>query len=167
MKKGGMKLMAAALASVMALSLAGCGRAATKETTKAAETKTAETKAEGETSVKEEAAGGKIGLMVGTVAISEEEYRTAESWQKKLGADEVVIQTYPDNFMSEEETTISNMLSLVSDPEIKVVIFVQGVPGASAAIAKAKETRPDILYINGGPNEDPDVACAAADICIA
>ena len=101
--------MAAALASVMALSLAGCGRAATKETTKAAETKTAETKAEGETSVKEEAAGGKIGLMVGTVAISEEEYRTAESWQKKLGADEVVIQTYPDNFMSEEETTISNM----------------------------------------------------------
>ena len=44
MKKGGMKLMAAALASVMALSLAGCGRAATKETTKAAETKTAETK---------------------------------------------------------------------------------------------------------------------------
>ena len=166
MKKGGMKLMAAALASVMALSLAGCGRAATKETTKAAETKTAETKAEGETSVKEEAAGGKIGLMVGTVAISEEEYRTAESWQKKLGADEVVIQTYPDNFMSEEETTISNMLSLVSDPEIKVVIFVQGVPGASAAIAKAKETRPDILYINGGPNEDPDVACAAADICI-
>ncbi len=164
------KLLAAALASVMVLSLAACGRAATKETTKAPE----ETKAAGETKGADEettaaaaaATDGKIGLMVGTVAISEEEYRTAESWQKKLGEDKVVIQTYPDNFMSEEETTISNMLSLVSDPDIKVVIFVQGVPGASAAIAKAKETRPDILYINGGPNEDPDVACEAADLCI-
>lgn len=163
-------LVSLLLVAVMVLSLVACGNKADSGKTEtdggAAETKAEESKgAEEETSSGADA-NGKIGLMVGTVAISEEEYRSAEAWQKQLGEDKVVIQTYPDNFMSEEETTISNMLSLVSDPDIKVVVFVQGVPGASAAIAKAKEVRPDILYINGGPNEDPDVACEAADICI-
>ncbi len=147
------RLVAVLLAAMMVLSLSACGGS--------------DSGSDGTGSAGGESSGeGKIGLMVGTVAISEEEYRSAEAWQNELGEDKVVIQTYPDNFMSEEETTISNMLSLVSDPDIKVVIFLQGVPGSSAAITRAKEVRPDILYINGGPNEDPDVACEAADICI-
>ena len=36
----------------------------------------------------------------------------------------------------------------------------------AAAIAKAKEIRPDVLYIVGGPNENPDVINAAADLVI-
>ena len=109
---------------------------------------------------------GKIGLMVGTVSSSEEEYRAAERWLKTLGEDHCTIQTYPDNFMKEEETTISNLISLVSDPEIKAVVFLQGVAGSSAAISKAKEVRPDVLYINAGPTEDPDVVCNAADLVV-
>lgn len=109
---------------------------------------------------------GKIGIMVGTVATSEEEYRTAEIWKETFGEDKVVIQNYPDNFMKEQETTISNMLSLVSDPEIKAVVFCQGVPGCTAAIEKAKEKRPDILYINCAPNEDPPVSAPVADVLI-
>lgn len=109
---------------------------------------------------------GKIGIMVGTVAISEEEYRTAELWKEVLGEDKVVIQNYPDNFMKEQETTISNMLSLISDPKVKAVVFCQGVPGATAAIEKAKEKRPDVLYINASPNEDPPVTTPVADVLI-
>ena len=111
------------LAIILVLSLAACGSKQSDGGGGGGETESAEG---GESSGE-----GKIGLMVGTVAISEEEYRSAEAWQQELGEDKVVIQTYPDNFMSEEETTISNMLSLVSDPDIKVVIFLQGVPGAS------------------------------------
>ena len=158
MKKKMRRIASMLLAIILVLSLAACGSKQSDGGGGGGETESAEG---GESSGE-----GKIGLMVGTVAISEEEYRSAEAWQQELGEDKVVIQTYPDNFMSEEETTISNMLSLVSDPDIKVVIFLQGVPGASAAITRAKEVRPDILYINGGPNEDPDVACEAADICI-
>ena len=33
-------------------------------------------------------------------------------------------------------------------------------------IAKAKEVRPDVLYINTGPTEDPDVVCNAADVVV-
>ena len=162
------QLLSLVLVLVMVLSLAGCGskKEDSGETKKAEATETKKAEGGETQAASGEKIEGKIGLMVGTVAISEEEYRSAEAWKNKLGEDKVVIQTYPDNFMSEEETTISNMLNLVSDPDIKVVIFVQGVPGASAAIAKAKEVRPDILYINGGPNEDPDVACTAADLCI-
>ena len=109
---------------------------------------------------------GKIGIMCGTIATSEEQYRTAEAWKEKLGEDRVVIQTYPDNFMKEQETTISNLLSLVSDPEIKVVAIVDGIPGTTAAIEKAKEKRPDVLYIVGSPNEDPSIVAPAADVII-
>lgn len=167
------KLLAVLLAVITVLSLAACGSKKAEETEKAT-TKAAKTEAETKTAGTEAAATddeipefeGKIGLMVGTVAISEEEYRTAQAWQQKLGEDKVVIQNYPDNFMSEEETTISNLVSLVSDPEVKAVVFNQGIPGAAAAIAKAKEIRPDVLYIVGGPNEDPDVITAAADLVI-
>ena len=92
------------------------------------------------------ASEGKIGIMCGTIATSEEQYRTAEAWKEKLGEDRVVIQTYPDNFMKEQETTISNLLSLVSDPEIKVVAIVDGIPGTTAAIEKAKEKRQKITW---------------------
>lgn len=109
---------------------------------------------------------GKIGIMVGTVATSEEEYRTAEIWKEVFGEDKVVIQNYPDNFMKEQETTISNMLSLVSDPQIKAVVFCQGVPGCTAAFEKAKEKRPDVLFINASPNEDPPVTTPVADVLI-
>ena len=150
-------LVSLLLVAVMVLSLVACGNKADSGKTEtdggAAETKAEESKgAEEETSSGADA-NGKIGLMVGTVAISEEEYRSAEAWQKQLGEDKVVIQTYPDNFMSEEETTISNMLSLVSDPDIKVVVFVQGVPGASAAIAKAKKSVPTFFILTAAPTK--------------
>lgn len=151
------RIIALLLLLAMIFTLGACGGTQNKDA--------GDTAAEGKTEEKHDTAG-KIGIMTGTIAGSEEEYRAAEAWQIKLGEDRVVIQTYPDNFMKEQETTISNLLSLVSDPDIKAVVFCQAVPGATAAIAKAKEKRPDILYINGGPGEDPATITSVADIVV-
>ena len=153
------KRFSSVLALALCCSLAACAPASSTSSG---------TSSEGESSVAEtsEESKGKIGIICGTVSYSEEEYRAAEYWKNKLGEDRVVIQTYPDNFMKEQETTISNMLSLVSDPDIKAVVFCQGVPGCAAAIAKAKEKRPDVLYIDGGPGEDPATIASTADIVI-
>jgi hypothetical protein len=108
----------------------------------------------------------KIGIMTGTVAQGEEEYRAAEKMIKEYGKDVIVFQTYPDNFMKEQETTITNAMNLASDPDIKAIVMVQAVPGASAAFEKVREKRPDILLIAGVPGEDPDMIALKADIVL-
>lgn len=107
----------------------------------------------------------KIGIITGTVSQGEEEYRAAEEMKKKYG-DMIVLQTYPDNFMKEQETTIANTLTLASDPDVKAIVFVQAVPGASAAIDKVRETNPDMLFIAGVPGEDPAMIGGKADVIL-
>lgn len=109
----------------------------------------------------------KIGILTGTVSQNEEEYRAAQSVLDQYGEDHVSIMTYPDKFMDEQETTIANLVSLASDPEIKALIIVQAVPGTSAAIDKVKELREDILIIAGVPGEDPKMIASKADIVLA
>ncbi|MCG8569000.1 MAG: DUF3798 domain-containing protein [Spirochaetes bacterium] len=106
----------------------------------------------------------KIGIVTGTVAQNEEEYRAAQTMLKKYGADHIVVQTYPDRFMDEQETVIANIAGLASDPDLKALIIVQGVPGTSAAIDKVKEMRDDLLIIVGTPGEDPPMIAARADL---
>ena len=81
------------------------------------------------------------------------------------GADHVITATYPDNFMSEMETTVSTLVSFASDPDVKAIVMCQAVPGAKAGFDKIREMgRDDILLIAGTPQEDPDVIAAASDI---
>jgi hypothetical protein len=107
----------------------------------------------------------KIGIITGTVSQGEEEYQAAQNMVKKYG-DKIVTATYPDNFSTETETTIANVVALASDPDVKVIVFVQAVPGAAAAIDKVRETREDILFICGVVAEDPAVMASKADICL-
>ena len=107
----------------------------------------------------------KIGIMTGTVSQGEEEFRAAEN-MKKLYGDKIVITTYPDRFMQEQETTISNMMAMASDPQVKAIVMVQAVPGAAAAVDRVREVRPDILFILGVPGEDPDVIATKGDIIL-
>lgn len=107
----------------------------------------------------------KIGIITGTVSQGEEEYRAAENMKKKYG-DMIVLQTYPDSFMKEQETTIANTLALAADPDVKAIVFVQAVPGASAAIDKVRETNPDMLFIAGVPGEDPAMIGGKADVIL-
>lgn len=85
---------------------------------------------------------------------------------KKQYGDMIVLQTYPDSFMKEQETTIANTLALAADPDVKAIIFVQAVPGASAAIDKVRETNPDMLFIAGVPGEDPAMIGGKADVIL-
>lgn len=108
----------------------------------------------------------KIGIMSSTVTQNEEEFRMAQEMQEKYGADKILHTTYPDKFMQEQETTITNMLEMASDPAVKAIIMVQAVPGAVAAVDKVRETYPDMLFILGSPQEDPDVIATKGDIVL-
>lgn len=109
----------------------------------------------------------KIAIITGTTSQGEEEFRAAERAVEKY-PDIIVTDTYPDNFSSETEATISKIVSFASDPEVKAIIVCQAVPGTKAAFDKIRDElgRDDILLIAGVPQEDPDVIGKASDIVL-
>lgn len=109
--------------------------------------------------------GPKIGIMTGTVSQGEEDFRGGQQVAAKYGARAKMV-TYPDNFMNEQETVIAQLVGLASDPDIKVIIMAQAVPGAVAAARKIREQRPDILIGFIQPHENPDIVNDACDIAI-
>ena len=109
-------------------------------------------------------AAPKIGIMTGTVSQGEEEYRAGEEMVAKYGADRVIHVTYPDKFMDEQETTISQVMAMASDPEVKAIVICQGVPGTAAAIDKVREVRDDILFLIGTVHEEPYMMAGKADL---
>ena len=107
----------------------------------------------------------KVAILTGTVSQGEEEFRAAEKAVATWGADHIITDTYPDNFMSEMETTVSKLVAFASAPDVKAIVMCQAVPGAKAAFDKIREMgRDDILLIAGTPQEDPGVISAAADV---
>ena len=102
-----------------------------------------------------------IGVVSGTVSQSEDSLRGAEEIVKMYGSVDkggmVTHVTYPDNFMQEMETTISQMVGLADDPKMKVIIVGEAVPGTVEAFRRIRETRPDILLIANAPHEDPEI----------
>ena len=142
------KLISMLLVLVMALGLVACSSTSTDD------------KKDDEAKV-----DYKIGIITGTVSQGEEEYQQAQKLKEKYG-DMVVTATYPDNFSTETEQTIATVTNMAADPDVKAIIFVQAVPGATAAIQKVKETRDDILFISGVCAEDPGVIAEASDICL-
>ena len=138
------KVIALALAAVMALSMVACGGGETG----------------GET-----ATAGKVAIITGTVTQGEEDFQAAEKMKAKY-PDRVITATYPDNFDKETETVISNVVSLVSDPDVKVLVFQQAVSGARAAIDAAREINPDLLVLCGVAHEEPNIITPVADVIV-
>ena len=166
------RIMALVTAAAMAMGLAGCGGgsaatattaapAETEKTTEAAVTEAAEAaKSEGSDN-------WKVAILTGTVSQGEEEFRAAERALETYGPEHIVTATYPDNFMSEMETTVSQIVSFASDPDVKAIVMCQAVPGAKAGFDKVREMgRDDMLLIAGTPQEDPAVISAASDIVL-
>ncbi len=108
----------------------------------------------------------KIGIFTGTVTQNEEEYRAAQNVLAKYGENRVIVQTYPDKFMDEQETVIATLAGMAADPDVKALIICQAIPGTSAAIDKIRETREDILIIAGTPGEDPAMIGTRADVVL-
>lgn len=117
-----------------------------------------------------EAAKFHIGVCTGTVSQSEDDLRGAEKLIKKYGdvaaGGMVKHITYPDQFMTEMETTISQIASLADDPLMKAVIVNQAIPGTTEAFRRIREKRPDILLFAGEAHEDPGVIQSAADLAV-
>ena len=111
-----------------------------------------------------------IGIMTGTVSQSEDSLRGAELMIRRYGDSAsggmITHVTYPDNFMSEMETTIGQLVGLADDPKMKAVVVNQAIPGTTEAFRRIRERRPDILLLAGNIQEDPAVITAAADIAI-
>ena len=109
-----------------------------------------------------------IGIMTGTVSQSEDDLRGAELMIQKYGNSAeggmITHLTYPDNFMSEMETTIGQLVGLADDPKLKVIVVNQAIPGTTEAFRRVREKRPDILLLAGEGHEDPGVIASVADL---
>jgi hypothetical protein len=115
------------------------------------------------TSVKAKKADYVIGIMTSTVSQSEEPYRAAQRL-KASHPGHVVVVTFPDNFASEQETTISTALSLAANPKVKAIVFSQALLGTAAAAQKVREVRPDILIVCGSFNESAATLSSVSDV---
>ena len=111
-----------------------------------------------------------IGIVTGTVSQSEDDLRGAELMIERYGdvskGGMITHLTYPDNFTSEAETTVSQIVGLADDPKMKVIVVNQGIPGTTEGFRRVREKRPDILLFAGQPHEDPAVITAASDLDI-
>ena len=109
-----------------------------------------------------------VGIITGTVNQGEDEVRGAEAMIKEYGdvKNGGMIQhlTYPNNFSAEQETTISQIVSLANDPLMKAIVMNQAVPGATEGFRRVRQMRPDILLLGGVPQEDPLVIGKVADL---
>ncbi|MEW6550232.1 MAG: DUF3798 domain-containing protein [Spirochaetota bacterium] len=111
-----------------------------------------------------------IGVVTGTVSQSEDDLRGAEALMKEYGTVKSggIFQhiTYPDDFMSQQETYISSVVALADDPLMKAIVVNQAIPGTTEAFKRVKAKRPDILLLAGEPHEDPLVIQSAADLAL-
>ena len=111
-----------------------------------------------------------IGVCTETVSQAEDDLRGAEQLVKEYGAvaDGGMIQhiTYPDDFMSQQETVISNLVALSDDPKMKAIVTCNALPGVSEAYKRIRAKRPDILLLAALPAEDPLVIQKAADLAV-
>ena len=103
--------------------------------------------------------------MTGTVSQGEEDYRAGQQIAARYPG-RVKTVTFPDNFSSEVETVVSQLVGLAADPEVKVVIAGQAINGSVAAARKIREQRPDVLIGFMYPHEDPNIAQAVCDLAI-
>jgi hypothetical protein len=147
------KSLAICLSLMMTLSLVACGSKTTPETTEAPAAKKMH-----------------IGIVTGTVSQGEDELRGAEAMIAKYGdansGGMIKHVTYPDNFMSEQETTIAQITGLADDADMKVIVVNQAIPGTVAAFKQIREKRPDILLLANSSQEDTAMIEAAADLVV-
>lgn len=148
------RLMVLFLVIILAVSLSGCGKATEPQQTEGQEPPEAE----------EVEDNWKIGIMTNTVVQNEEEYRAAQNMLKKYGPEHIIHMTFPDKFMDEQETSIANLVSMASDPDVKALVICQAVPGTAPGIDKVREIRDDIIILAGQPQEDPPVISSKADL---
>lgn len=167
------KILCTVLAASMVL--AACSSQTSTQTTAAPDTQTtaapdtqdgaAKDTSEAETEKEAEAAEAyKIGIVTPTLTVSEDEFRGAEEMVAKY-PDLVVHKTLPENFATDKEGCISVVTSLADDPEMKYILFNNGMEGIVPAFQTIREKRPDIITIVSS-NDDPKLLNDYVDISL-
>lgn len=105
----------------------------------------------------------KVGIVTPTLSVSEDEYRGAEEMVKKYKG-RVEHVTLPENFNTEMETAISQIVSLADDDQMKAIVVVSGQSGLLPALQQVKEKRPDIITITAPIWDDPDMMSKYVDV---
>ena len=82
-----------------------------------------------------------IGIITGTVSQSEDDLRGAERLVEEYGdaanGGIFTTLTFPDNFASEQETTISEIVGLADDPLMKAIVMNQAVVGTAEGFKRS------------------------------
>ena len=107
----------------------------------------------------------KVGLMTPTLSFSEDQYRAGEEMAQKY-PDIVKHITLPDDFAAEQETGITQIMNLATDPEVKAIVIAYGDSGILPAIEKAKKANPDLVVVTAPIWDDPDLMKDVIDLCI-
>jgi hypothetical protein len=136
------------LLMLLTVTLAGCKKASTNPGTTAAKFH--------------------IGIVTGTVSQSEDGYRGGEALAEEYGTAAaggvIAAINWPDNFQSEQETTIANIVGLADDPLMKAIVVSDAVPGTAEAFKQVRAKRSDILLFAGKPMEDPGIIGPVCDV---
>lgn len=106
----------------------------------------------------------KIGIVTPTLTVSEDEFRGAQEMVEKY-PDIVIHKTLPEDFATNVEGCISVVTSLADDPEMKYILFNNGMEGIVPAFQTIKEKRPDITTIVTS-NDDPQLLNDYVDLAI-
>ncbi len=107
----------------------------------------------------------KIGIVTPPLSASEDEFRGAVRVSQKYPG-MIKHISLPANFSEEQETAISQILSLGDDPDIKAIVICAGYSGILPAIQKVKARRPDIIVITAPIWDDPDMMAKYVDLAL-
>ncbi len=107
----------------------------------------------------------RIGIVTPTLSASEDEFRGAIRVADKYPG---VIKhiSLPENYQEEQETAITQILSLADQADIKAIIIAAGYSGILPAIQKVKARRPDMVVITAPIWDDPDMMVKYIDLCL-
>ncbi|MEN1760556.1 DUF3798 domain-containing protein [Anoxynatronum sibiricum] len=105
----------------------------------------------------------KIAIVTPTLSASEDEFRAGQNMVEKY-PDIVKHISLPDNFTTEVETGVSQIVSLADDPEMKAIVIAAGYSGLITGLQQVKEQRPDIITVTAPIWDDPEMMAQYIDI---
>lgn len=107
----------------------------------------------------------RIGIVTPTLSASEDEFRGAIRVAKKYPG-MIKHISLPENYQEEQETAITQILSLGDQKDIKAIVIAAGYSGILPAIQKLKAKRPDMIVITAPIWDDPDMMVKYVDLCL-
>lgn len=107
----------------------------------------------------------RIGIVTPTLSASEDEFRGAIRVVQKYPG-RIKHISLPENYQEEQETAITQILSLGDQKDIKAIIICAGYSGILPAIQKVKSRRPDMIVITAPIWDDPDMMAKYVDLCL-